>query len=305
MITIIGAGKVGSQVAFNILERKIADVVLIDIVDDLAHGQVLDMIQTSPAIEFDGKITGTSDFSAMRGSELIIVTAGLGRLSGMSRLDLVSRNSAIIRSLTKEVVKYAPDCKLVMVTNPVDVMTYEAYRVSGFERNRVFGMGNILDTLRFRSYIAMELGVSREDIRALVIGEHGDTMIPLVHFASVSGIPVTTLLGEDRVRKIVNMTKTSGADVIKLKGSTVFAPAAVIAIMADAVLKGRNRVMGVSTCLKGEYGFSDVAIGVPCIIGKDGVEKIIDLDLDPATRDAFGKSVAVIKEMIAKIPTVD
>ena len=185
-----------------------------------------------------------------------------------------------------------------MVTNPVDIMTYEAYRASGFPGNRVFGMGNILDTLRFRSYIAMELGVSREDVRALVIGEHGDTMVPLVHYASVSGIPITALLDKEQIKKIVNLTKTSGADVIKLKGGTVFAPAAVIAIMADAVLKGRNRVMGVSTYLDGEYGFSDVSIGVPCIVGKDGVEKIIELELDAETRQAFAKSAAVIKETI-------
>jgi malate dehydrogenase len=259
------------------------------------------MMQSTPAIEFDGKIRGTDDFSAMKGSELVIVTAGLGRQPGMNRLDLIGKNSAVVRSIVKEVTRYAPDSKLVIVTNPVDVMTYEAYRESGFPRNRVFGMGNILDTLRFRSYIAMELGVSREDVRALVIGEHGDTMIPLVHYASVSGIPITALLDKEQIKKIVNLTKTSGADVIKLKGGTVFAPAAVIAIMADAVLKGRNRVMGVSTFLSGEYGLSDVSIGVPCVVGKDGVEKIIELDLDSETRAAFAKSVAVIKETIGKM----
>ena len=304
MITIIGAGKVGSQVAFNIIERRIADVILIDTADDLAHGQVLDMMQSTPAIEFDGIIRGTSDFDAMKGSELVIITAGIGRQPGMNRLDLISRNAVIVRSIVKEVVQHAPGCKLVMVTNPVDVMTYLAYRESGFERGRVFGMGNILDMLRFRSYIAMELGVSREDVRALVIGEHGDTMVPLVHYASVSGIPITALLDTEQIRKIVNLTKTSGADVIKLKGSTVFAPAAVIAIMADAVLKGRNRVMGVSTFLDGEYGFSDVSIGVPCIVGTDGVEKIIELDLDAETRQAFAKSAAVVKETIEKLKSV-
>jgi malate dehydrogenase len=301
MITIIGAGKVGSQVAFNVIERKIADVVLVDTSEGLAQGQVLDLMQSSPAIEFDGTITGTSDFSAMKGSDLVIVTAGFSRLPGMSRLDLIGKNAGIVRSIVKEVVRYTPDCRLVMVTNPVDIMTYEAYRESGFERNRVFGMGNILDTLRFRSYIAVELGVSREDVRALVIGEHGDTMVPLVHYASVSGIPITALLDKKQIEKIVNLTKTSGADVIKLKGGTVFAPAAVIAIMADAVLKGRNRVMGVSTFLDGEYGCSDVSIGVPCIVGKDGVEKIIELELDAETREEFSKSAAVVKGTIIKM----
>lgn len=301
MITIIGAGKVGSSAAFNILGRRISDVVLIDVADNLARGEALDMMQAAPAIEFDGRIRGTSDFSEMKGSELVIVTAGQPRRPGMSRIDLVNNNAKIVKSVIKEVVKYAPDCKLMMVTNPVDVMTYVAYKESGFERNRVFGMGNILDTLRFRSYIALELGVSREDIRALVIGEHGDSMVPLVNFASVSGIPITTLLRKEQIEKIVNLTRTSGADVIKLKGSTVYAPAAVIAIMTDAVLKGRNRVMSVSTYLQGEYGLSDISIGVPCILGKNGVEKILELNLVLETKKDLQKSASIIKEAIAGI----
>lgn len=301
MITIIGAGKVGSSAAFNILGRRISDVVLIDVADNLARGEALDMMQAAPAIEFDGRIKGTSDFSEMKGSELVIVTAGLPRQPGMSRIDLVNKNAKIVKSVIKEVVKYTPDCKLMMVTNPVDVMTYVAYKESGFERNRVFGMGNILDTLRFRSYIALELGVSREDIRALVIGEHGDSMVPLVNFASVSGIPITTLLRKEQIEKIVNLTRTSGADVIKLKGSTVYAPAAVIAIMTDAVLKGRNRVMSVSTYLQGEYGLSDLSIGVPCILGKNGVEKILELRLVEETKKELEKSASTIKDALAKI----
>lgn len=180
MITIIGAGRVGSAAAFNILRYRISDVVLIDVVENLAKGEALDMMQTAPAIEFDGKIIGTSDFSEMEGSEIVIITAGEARKPEMTRIDLMNKNARIVKSIVHEVVKYAPDCKLMVVTNPVDIMTYVAYKESGFERKRVFGMGNILDTLRFRSYIAMELGVSREDIRALVIGEHGDSMVPLV-----------------------------------------------------------------------------------------------------------------------------
>jgi len=301
MITIIGAGKVGSSAAFNILGRRISDVVLIDIAENLALGEALDMMQAAPAIEFDGKIEGTNDFSEMKGSELVIVTAGLARQPGMSRIDLLSKNAKIVKSVVKEVVKYAPHCMLMMVSNPVDVMTYVAYEESGFRRNRVFGMGNILDTLRFRSYIASELGVSREDIRALVIGEHGDSMVPLVNFASVSGIPITTLLDEEQVEKVVNSTRASGSDVIKLKGSTVYAPAAVIAIMADAVLRGRNRVMSVSTYLQGEYGFSDLSIGVPCVLGKNGVERILELKLDREGKEAFEKSASIIKNAIAEM----
>ena len=201
----------------------------------------------------------------------------------------------------KQIVKYAPDCKLMVVTNPVDIMTYVAYKESGFERNRVFGMGNILDAMRFRSYIALELGVSREDTRALVIGEHGDSMVPLVDHASVSGTPITELLKKEQIEKIVNLTKASGADVIKLKGATTHAPGVVIAVMVDAVLRGRNRVMSVSTYLKGEYGVSDVSIGVPVVLGKNGVEKILEVDLKPQSYKMFQDSVTVIKDAIKQL----
>ena len=300
-ISIIGAGKVGSSAAFNILRFRIDNVVLIDTVKNLAYGEALDMMQTAPAIEFDGKIRGTNDFSDIEDSEIVIITAGEARKLGMTRLDLMNKNAKIVKSVVKEVVRYAPDCKLMLVTNPVDIMTYVAYKESGFERTRVFGMGNTLDTLRFRSYIAMELNVSREDIRALVIGEHGDSMVPLVDYASVSGIPITNLLKKEQIEKIVDLTRTSGSAVIKLKGSTTFAPAAVIAIMADAVLKGRNRVMGVSTYLKGEYGFSDVSIGVPVVLGRNGVERILELELKPKTKKRFEKAVSIIKRAIEKL----
>lgn len=301
MISIVGAGKVGSSAAFNILRFRISDVVLIDIVENLAHGEALDMMQAAPAIEFDGKIIGTSDFSKMKGSELVIITAGEARKPDSSRLDLMNKNARIVGSIVKEVVKYAPDCKLMMVTNPVDIMTYIAYKESGFERNRVFGMGNILDTLRFRSYIAMELNVSREDTRALVIGEHGDSMVPLVNHASVSGIPITDLLTKEQIEKILDLTRASGAEIIKLKGSTIYAPAVVIAIMADAVLRGRNRVMSVSTYLQGEYGFSDVSIGVPVVLGRNGVERVLELELTPEAKRLFEKSVSIMKEAIKSL----
>lgn len=301
MIAIIGAGKVGSASAFNILRFRISDVVLIDVAEGLAKGEALDMMQAAPAIEFDGKVKGTKDFSAMEGSEVVVMAAGAGRRPGMTRLDLMNVNARIVKSTVKEVVKYAPECKLMVVTNPVDVMTYIAYKESGFERNRVFGMGNILDTMRFRSYIAAELDVSREDIRALVIGEHGDSMVPLVDYATVSGIPIKDLLEKEQIEKIVNLTRTSGADVIKLKGATTYAPAVVIAILVDAVLRGRNRVMSVSTFLQGEYDLSNIAIGVPVILGKKGVERILELRLSPKARNQFMKSVTTIKDMINRL----
>jgi malate dehydrogenase len=301
MISIIGAGKVGSAAAFNLLRFRISDVVLVDVVENLAQGEALDMMQAAPAIEFDGKVIGTNDFSEIKGSEVVVIVAGGGRKPGMTRLDLMNENAQIVKSAVRQIVRYAPDCKLMVVTNPVDIMTYVAYKESGFERNRVFGMGNILDTMRFRSYLAMELNVSREDIRALVIGEHGDSMVPLVDHASISGIPITELLKKEQIERIVNLTRTSGADVIKLKGATIHAPAVVIAIMVDAVLRGRNRVMSVSTYLKGEYGFSDVSIGVPVILGRNGVERILELKLNPQTYKQFQNSVSNIKNAIGKL----
>jgi malate dehydrogenase len=301
MISIIGAGKVGSAAAFDILRYRISDVILVDLAEDLARGEALDMMQAAPAIEFDGKIRGTSDFSEIEGSEIVIVTAGQGRTPGMSRIDLVEKNARIVRSIVKEVVIHAPECKLMVVTNPVDIMTYVAYKESGFERSRVFGMGNILDTLRFRSYIAAELNVSREDVRALVIGEHGDSMVPLVECASVSGIPITQLLKKEQIKRIVSLTMSSGSDVIKLKGATTYAPATVIAIMVDAILEGRNRVMGASTYLQGEYGFSGVSVGVPVVLGRSGIERILELELMPETRVCLEKSVSVVKEIVEKL----
>ena len=300
MISIVGAGKVGSASAFNILRFRISDVVLIDTARERAEGEALDMMQAAPAIEFDGKVKGTNDFGEMKGSEVVVIAAGAGRKPGMTRLDLLNMNSGIVKSVVREVVRYAPKCRLMVVTNPVDVMTYIAYKESGFERNRVFGMGNILDTMRFRSYIAAELDVSREDIRALVIGEHGDSMVPLVDYATVSGIPIRDLLEKEQIEKIVNLTKASGADIIKLKGSTTYAPGVVVAIMVDAVLRGRNRVMSVSTFLQGEYGFSDISIGVPVILGKKGVERILELKLSSEMKKLFNQSASVIKDMIKR-----
>jgi len=301
MISIIGAGKLGSSAAFNILRYRTSDVVLVDIFEDLAKGEALDMMQAAPAIEFDGKIKGTSSFKEIRGSELVIVVAGEARKPGMTRIDLMNKNAKIVKSVVKEVARYAPECKLMIVTNPVDIMTYVAYKESGFDRNRVFGMGNVLDALRFRSYIASELGVSREDVRALVIGEHGDSMVPFTECASISGIPVECLLSKKQIKKVTDLTVSSGSDVIKLKGSTTYAPAAVIAIMADAVVRGRNRVMGVSTYLNGEYGFSDVSIGVPVVLGKNGVEKILELEFTRETRKRFENSVATIKNAMKEL----
>lgn len=300
-ITIIGAGKVGSSAAFNILSRRLSDVVLIDTSEDVVFGEALDLMQAAPAVEFDGRILGTSDMAQMQESDLVIITAGRARRPGMTRLDLAGQNAAIVRSIVKEIVRYAPGCRIMVVTNPVDVMTLVALRESGFERNRVFGMGSILDTLRFRSFIAHELGVSREDVRALVIGEHGDLMVPLVNYASVSGIPVTELLDSGRLETIIERTKSSGARIIRLKGGTVYAPAVVIAVMSEAIVRNRKRVMAVSVYLEGEYGIRGIAVGVPCILGAAGIERIIRLELDRRTAADLDTAAEVIRDTAAKI----
>ncbi len=301
MISIIGAGRVGSTVAFDLLKDHIDDVNLIDLAEELAKGEALDMMQAAPAIEFDGKIRGTKDLSEMQGSDLVIVIAGQSRKPDQTRIDLMNSNARVIRAIVKDVSKYAPNCKLMIVTNPVDIMTYIARKESGLPPNRVFGMGNILDTQRFRAYIAQELNVSREDTNALVIGEHGDTMVPLVEYASVSGIPITKLLSKEQIDKIIQETITSGADVIKLTGATTYAPAAAIAIMADAIIHGRNRVISVSTCPQGEYDCSNLSIGVPVVLGKEGVERIIQLELSDESQRRFDKSVAAISQTIASL----
>jgi malate dehydrogenase len=301
MISIIGAGRVGSTVAFDLLKDHIDDVILIDLAEELAKGEALDMMQAAPAIEFDGKIRGTKDLSEMQGSELVIVIAGQARRPDQTRIDLTNSNARVIRTIVKDVAKYAPECKLMVVTNPVDIMTYIARKESGLPASRVFGMGNILDTQRFRTYIAQELNVSREDTNALVIGEHGDTMVPLVEYASVSGIPITNLLSKEQIEKIVQETISSGADVIKLKGATTFAPAAAIAIMADAVIHGRNRVISVSTCPQGEYNCAALSIGVPVVLGKRGVERILELKLSDESQKRFDRSIAAIKQAIAAL----
>jgi malate dehydrogenase len=297
-ITIIGAGKVGGSAAFNIVRYGLCDVILIDIVEDLAKGQALDIMQASSALEFDSRITGTNDYSEMEGSEVVVIVAGSGRKPGMTRFDLLTMNSKIMQSVILRVKRYAPACKLLVVTNPVDIMTYIAYRESGFKRNRVLGMGNILDTHRFKSYLAEELNLSGEDIQSLVIGEHGDSMVPLINYTTVSGVPITHFLEESTIADIVHQTRTSGSQVIRLKKATTFAPGTVIAVLVDAILRGRNRVTSVSTPLEGEYGLSDLCIGVPAIIGANGVEKILELDLAPAVREQFEHSASVIHKIL-------
>ncbi len=304
MIAIVGAGRVGSEIAYSILENRIDDVTLIDLQADLAKGEALDMMQAATALEFDGAVHGTGDFSEMKGSDLVIIVAGQARKPDQTRIDLMNKNAQIVGSISKEVAKYAPDCKLLIVTNPMDIMTYVARRESGLPKNHVFGMGNILDSMRFRTYIAEELGVSREDTQALVIGEHGDSMVPLAEYACVAGVPISDLLSKEKIDGIIHKTVTSGADVIKLKGATVYAPAAAFALTTDAVVNDRKRVMSVSTCPSGEYGCNDFSIGVPVVLGGDGVERILELKLSSESQRRFDASVNALKAAISLLSPI-
>ena len=303
MITVVGAGKVGSACALGIIRMRIADVTLIDIQEGLAQGEALDMMQASPSMGFDGKIKGSTDFADMTGSELVIVTAGFPRKPDTSRRDLAKGNANIVSSVVQEIVRYAPESKILVVTNPVDAMTYIAYKKSGFERNRVLGMSGMLDASRYRSHLANELNVSREDVQGLVIGEHGDLMIPLVECTAVSGIPIKRLLNAEKIQKVVERTRVSAMDVIKTKGATIHAPASVVAVMADAMLNDRRRVMGASVIPNGEYDLTDVAIGLPIILGKNGVEKIVELELDFETKRKLSEAASSIRAVISQTPS--
>ncbi|WP_455282918.1 malate dehydrogenase [[Eubacterium] cellulosolvens] len=301
MITIVGAGKIGSACALSIVYRGISDVTMVDIQEGLAKGEALDITQASPSIGFEGVIKGSSDFADMAGSELVIITAGYPRKPNTSRRDLALGNAKIITSVVLEVVKYAPECKLLMVTNPVDAMTYIAYERSGFHRSKVFGMSGILDTSRYRSYLASELNISREDINGLVIGEHGDLMIPLIDYTTISGIPISDLLESERIEKIVETARYSAMDVIKLKGATVHAPASSVALMADSIINDRKRLVCVSVIPDGEYDLKNISIGLPVVLGKNGIEKIIELDLDGNIKSKLSDAATSIDSVISQI----
>lgn len=304
MISIIGAGKVGSVCAFNILKMHLSDIILVDIMEGLARGEALDMLQSTSLIGFDGIIEGSEDISHIENSELVIVIAGAARKPGTSRLDLTRTNAKIISLIIPQIVDYAPECKIMIVTNPVDVMTYLAYKKSGFERNRVFGMGGLLDTSRYCSYLAVELGVSRDSVQGLVIGEHGDGMIPLIDYTTASGIPIKKLLSKEQIEKIVEKTKTGGMDVINLKGSTVYAPAISIATMANSIIKDQKRIVCTPTIPDGEYGLKEIALGLPIILGNNGIEKIIELDLSETEKKNLLGAATAIRSAISQVTEI-
>jgi malate dehydrogenase len=285
-----------------LVQRNVDDITLVDIIPGLPEGEALDLSHMAAELGIDVKITGSNDYSALRGSDIVVVTAGLARKPGMTRMDLLTKNAGIIKSVTAEVAKYAPDSKLIMVTNPLDAMTYVALRTTGFKKSRVFGMGGMLDLSRFKQLLSEELHISRASIDALVLGEHGESMTPVPSYTSVNGIPLRNFLNEEEIDIAIDKTRKIAAEVIAKKGATFYAPGNGIARMVEAVFYDKKALLPVSAYLEGEYGLSDLCIGVPAIIGREGVEKIVELELTGKEKESFEKGAATLKEAIAAIP---
>jgi len=302
MITIIGSGKVGGDAAlFSALKRLDDQILLLDVADGLPQGEAMDINHMLSEQGIDVEVKGSNNFADMKGSNIVVVVAGSGRKPGMTRMDLLKINATVVKSVVENIKKYANDSMIIPVTNPLDPMAYVTYKVSGFDRSRVFGMGGMLDLSRFRQFIHEATGHSRDSIRALVIGEHGENMLPLPRFSSVSGIPLSSLLSKQKLDELVQNTKQVAAKVIELKGATVHAPGNAISAMIESVVRNRKQVIPVATYLDGEYGHSDVTIGVPAVIGKNGIEKIIELELNAEERQVFDTGVQSVKSAISGI----
>lgn len=300
MITIIGSGKVGGAAALFTALRKVTDeILLLDVVQGLPQGEAMDLNHMLSEKGIDVNIRGSNDYSEMKGSDIVVVVAGSGRKPGMTRMDLLKINASIVKGVVENIKKFAKDAMIIPVTNPLDPMAYLTYKVSGFQKNRVFGMGNMLDLSRFVQFIHESTSYSRNSIRALVMGEHGENMLPLPRYSTVSGIPLTSILPKQKTDEIVQSTRQVAAKVIELKGATVHAPGNAISAIIEAVMRDTRQVIPVATYLDGEYGYSDVSIGVPAVLGKNGVEKIIELDLDSNEKEWFKKGVESVKTAIS------
>jgi malate dehydrogenase len=294
---------VGASAALYAAEAELGDVTLIDILEGVAKGKALDLLQAGPVRGYDSLVEGSGDIRAVKGSDLIIVTAGLPRKPGMSRLDLLKANADIVRGVAEAIRTEAPKAFVILVTNPLDVMAYLTYRVTGFPRERVMGMAGVLDSTRFRTFLSQEIGVSVEEMQAMVLGGHGDTMVPLVRYATVSGIPVENFIAPDRLTEIVQRTRDGGAEIVKLlqTGSAFYAPAASAVQMAEAILRDKKRVLPVAAYLDGEYGLRDLYLGVPCVLGSRGIEKIVELKLTAEEKAALTKSAEEVRKGIADL----
>lgn len=300
-VTVVGAGNVGANTAQKIAAKELADVVIVDVVEGVPQGKGLDMLESAPVEGYDVSIVGTNGYAETADSDVIVITAGFPRKPGMSRDDLLLANYEVVKSATEQAAKHSPNAILILVTNPLDAMCWTALQVSGFPRERVIGMAGVLDTARFRTFIAEELQVSFENVTAMVLGGHGDTMVPLVRFTNVSGIPLAELTDQATIDRLVQRTRDGGAEIVKyLKtGSAYYAPAASAVEMVESILKDKKKVLPCAVNLKGEYGFNDLFVGVPVKLGKKGVEKIFEVRLDDAERAALKKSADAVAELIS------
>jgi malate dehydrogenase len=299
-VTVVGAGNVGANTAQKIAAKELADVVLVDVVEGVPQGKALDMLESAPIEDYDVRIVGTNGYDETAGSDIIVITAGFPRKPGMSRDDLLLANYEVVRSATEQATKRSPDAILILVTNPLDAMCWTALKVSGFARQRVIGMAGVLDSARFRTFIAEELNVSFENVTAMVLGGHGDTMVPLVRFTNVSGIPLSELTDQPTIDRLVQRTRDGGAEIVKhLKtGSAYYAPAASTVEMVESILKDKKKVLPCAAYLQGEYGISELFVGVPVKLGKEGIEKIYQIKLEGAEQAALKKSADAVKELI-------
>ncbi|UYO34803.1 malate dehydrogenase [Bacillus zhangzhouensis] len=301
-VSVIGAGFTGATTAFLTAQKELADVVLVDIpqLENPTKGKALDMLEASPVQGFDANITGTSNYEDTAGSDVVVITAGIARKPGMSRDDLVSTNEKIMRSVTRDIVKYSPEAIIVVLTNPVDAMTYAVYKESGLPKEKVIGQSGILDTARFRTFVAQELNLSVKDVTGFVLGGHGDDMVPLVRYSYAGGIPLETLIPKDRIDAIVERTRKGGGEIVNLlgNGSAYYAPAASLVEMVEAILKDQRRVIPTIAYLEGEYGYEGIYLGVPTIVGGNGLEQIIELELTEEERSQLDRSVESVKNVM-------
>jgi malate dehydrogenase len=299
-ITVVGAGMVGATLGQRIAERDYADVVLVDVIPNMPMGKALDLLEAGPVVGYDSLVIGSNGYDETAGSDLVVITSGLPRKPGMSRDDLLRKNQEIVTQVTQEIVSRSPNCMLIVVTNPLDAMAQLAYTVSGFPRERVMGMAGVLDTARFRTFIAQELNVSVRDVAAYVLGGHGDTMVPLVRFTTVAGVPVSKLIPAERLAQIVQRTRDGGAEIVNLlgSGSAFYAPSAAVAQMIDSIVLDKKMILPCAVYLQGEYGINDLFVGVPAKLGAKGVEEIIQIELTDEERAALQKSADAVKELV-------